>query len=239
MNSLFQLIKELFFVVRGYRKAGAWDKHDYRDFPLTSEVPKYKIDLHNISIMNQGKKPWCVAYAWAYIAGSLLTAHFGRKITINPEYLWKLMVKHGYCSMDSQGTFLRNGGKAIMKECTLNEGIDAEDGGVYAFESFRIVERYEFAKVLLDGYCIATGSVILRPMCNTDWFYRPTKTGGGHAYALNAQLETKRKFANSWGDKHWGYKMKNKHTGCGWVNNSDLSSLFNSSFILVKPSKIS
>lgn len=243
MNKFIAVIREMFSYLMGYRKCGAYDSYDERDYPLSENLIDYKsrpfeddgIDLDNIPYQDQGITDRCVGFSWAGAASSLCTRHFGKKTTFNGNYIWHLIELWGY-SLPEGGAYLRSGGKAILKECKERGGILATDGRRYSFEKFEEVRPAQFSVVHKKGHQIVTGDIIRTPMCNYDWTIREDgSTRGGHAFIDMDNTGGVDVGRNSW--RRWGIRKHGVPTGNFYIPKSYRQKLFRS-FILVGPKRI-
>jgi hypothetical protein len=241
---------EFLYSLLGYRKKGAYDRVDDRDLPLSANLPALPQwpldggvdgkDAHGIHHQDQGTTPHCVGFGTAGVASHAATAIAGREITFEGEYIWSLMVKHGYVLPGQYGAYLRDGVHAVIKECKLHGGIYATDGTKWCFDKFELVEKLQFDEVISKNYRIIGGGMVNSPMCDKNWFWIPPGygRGGGHCWQYVDDYGDKYSCDNSW--KWWGlfYRNKRKRSGIFWVDKNDKSRLFASAFILTGCKKV-
>ena len=233
----WRVATEIILTLAGDRRAGAIDKADARDFPLSENLPVLpaldggvdKQDDDNTHPQDQGNTPWCVAFATAGEMSSQATRIAKREITFDGKALWYLMVEWGLCKLEDQGTYLRNGVKAVIKECERSGYVRAVDGSKWKWNRFELVPHEKFDEVMGKNYGIITGSSVRTPMCDKDWFLRTNGTQG-HAYRLIDDNGDRYKAKNSW--YRFGILIGKFFTGNFWVKKSDINSLFYSSFVL-------
>ena len=236
---------EFIYKIFGFRKCGAIDEKDSRDIRLSMNFASLpdapnppnklnggidRVDARNIVSQNQGRKPWCVAYTTAHHISSTCTRIAGREITFEGFMVWGLMVKHGLCKMGDNGTLLRNGPKAIQKECDVSGYVEATDGSMWYFSRYEVVMREEFSKVMARGYTIITGQMIKSPMCDKKNVLQINGTGG---HAFLAEDDYKHYYLGLNSFYRWGIKMGKVFTGCFWIFKIFVQRLFYSSFILL------
>ena len=245
MEKIRAVIMEWILYLRGYRKCGAYDSSDNRDIPMSINLIDYssihlgggvdRIDLDNVPFQDQKLSDHCVGFTWAGVASSLCTRHMRKPITFNGEYIWSLIEKWGY-ALPEGGSYLRDGGKAIMKEVAEKGGILATDGRRYSFERFERVRPEEFDCVHKKGYQIATGYIIKVPMCDQEWVISMVGPDrGGHAFIDMDDYGGVDIGRNSW--RRWGIRKHGVPTGNFWINKEFRAKLFQS-FILVGPKRM-
>ncbi len=213
---------EFLYKLFGYRKCGAFDIPGDKDWEYTKEVSEAlktaKQDLGDLSIyyQDQGKAPSCTAYALAHC----INIEIRKKLHYQPDVrgidLWKHQQADAKSTLSS-GDSLQH----AMKCGTKYKIFDHVKKKWFDIKYYRVPKTDVLRALEDDNVTLYTGLMVDSPMCDSGWYWRNTKRGGGHA---NCAHHGKRGLygqgLNSW--KKWGLKK----TGAWFWHAKDTNSMF-------------
>ena len=222
-------MKEQLLQFAGYRKCGAFDVPDDRDWIYDKNVGAIIKELHKGSLgtgdlpiykKSQGTNPSCTAYGLTACVEIEVVKTFHYLPDISSEDQWKRQKESAKSNLDD-GDKLQNALSVGRK----NGFYDKVKKVWYDIEYYRVMKE-DMKKVMTeDNATIYTGSLISYKMVDKNYFHTKETTAGGHAwcsYDWGYGL-------NSWGN--WGYK----NTGVFYYDEENFPQLFTAYAVLVKP----
>ena len=206
----------------GQRKCGAFDEPDERDWEYTKEVGNalrsQKGDMSDLSIyyQDQGNLPACTAYSLAHCINIEIGKRFHYFSDVRGADLWKHQKEDAGNNL-SQGDSLQHALKCAHKYKLF----DHVKKKWFDIKYYRVLKEDALRVLDADNVTLYTGLLADYPMCDSNWYWRNTKKGGGHALcAFDGEIGVRGTGINSW--KGWGYKK----TGVWHWNAQDTGSLF-------------
>lgn len=229
-------MKEFLYYIFGFRKTGAINYEDPRDFVLAvgslmdllsdTQIMEFQKGLSqndNVYFQDQGNTNECVPTAVAMAMSSLATRTFGIQITFSAKYVRDLMIARGWYD-PKKGAIVANGLKAVVQECRENGFVTDINGDKYNFPKYLYVKKEDWLETFKKGYQIVTGAYTTRPMIDSLGFFRAVKSGGGHCLRGIDGIIGLCLGGNSW--KNFGIKNNGKPTGNFMIKENDLGSFF-------------
>jgi hypothetical protein len=223
------MIKETILKKLGYRKCGAIDVPDDRDWIYSELVKSTPItnDIGDLSIyhQDQGNTPACTAYALAHCINIEIRKQSKHHPDVRGDDLWKKQQEDANSSLQD-GDSLQHALSCAARYKVL----DHVTGIRYGIKYWRVLKTDVLRVLQEDNATIYTGLLADYPMCDKNWFWKNTKKGGGHALcAFDGRIGVWGKGLNSW--KKWGFK----NTGVWNWYAQDTNSMFSFYAIRVVP----
>lgn len=199
----------------GYRKLGAVDSPDERDYTTERikesqiESPKGLIDLTNTNIKNQKRTNRCTAFGLTTIVETMLTRRLRKEIWINSTQIWKLQLETG--ADEQKGDTLQNALNALNEN-----GLEFNDYDDYGRAKYRKVYFDGYSKLSrvpkifkewqCKGHPIYTGSFVYDNTVDefNYWRLHGVNKRGGHAFAISGHaidFIKEGSWGNRWADR--------------------------------------